>query len=261
MQVMLSISQSSFHFLPEGWESSRSPTVSCLLSSLSPGAGGWSPLTSDRYQWLEVDLGERTRITAVATQGRYGSSDWLTSYLLMFSDTGHNWKQYRQEDSIGVSPHLYSQCSLPLRDQWAASHLVLFDSYKVMRCGTWLRAHGSDKLSHHEFTASFINGEAAALLSGQTCCQTLKLLTEAEETRLRGGVFLWLLFCSTVFTVWFSTEGKLSFYRHCRVATAGRCWGAGGNTKHMLCNVFTHYCEDGINFITVATNNTVIKVL
>ncbi|XP_034468842.1 contactin-associated protein-like 4 [Hippoglossus hippoglossus] len=68
------------------------------------GAGGWSPLTSDRYQWLEVDLGERTRITAVATQGRYGSSDWLTSYLLMFSDTGHNWKQYRQEDSLGSFP-------------------------------------------------------------------------------------------------------------------------------------------------------------
>ncbi|XP_069564962.1 contactin-associated protein-like 4 isoform X1 [Brachyistius frenatus] len=68
------------------------------------GAGGWSPLVSDRYQWLEVDLGERTKITAVATQGRYGSSDWLSSYLLMFSDTGHNWKQYRQEDSIGSFP-------------------------------------------------------------------------------------------------------------------------------------------------------------
>ncbi|KAK2824583.1 hypothetical protein Q5P01_021758 [Channa striata] len=66
------------------------------------GAGGWSPLSSDRYQWLEVDLGGRTQIAAVATQGRYGSSDWLTAYLLMFSDTGHNWKQYRQEDSIGA---------------------------------------------------------------------------------------------------------------------------------------------------------------
>uniref|UniRef100_A0A3B5AXM3 Contactin associated protein like 3 n=1 Tax=Stegastes partitus TaxID=144197 RepID=A0A3B5AXM3_9TELE len=43
-------------------------------------------------------------ITAVATQGRYGSSDWQTSYLLMFSDTGHNWRQYRQEGSIGAFP-------------------------------------------------------------------------------------------------------------------------------------------------------------
>uniref|UniRef100_A0A8C5I9T7 Contactin-associated protein-like 4 n=1 Tax=Gouania willdenowi TaxID=441366 RepID=A0A8C5I9T7_GOUWI len=67
-------------------------------------SGGWSPLVSDRYQWLQVDLGERIQITAIATQGRYGSSDWLTSYLLMFSDTGHNWKQYRQEDSIGFFP-------------------------------------------------------------------------------------------------------------------------------------------------------------
>uniref|UniRef100_A0A671YUM3 Contactin-associated protein-like 4 n=1 Tax=Sparus aurata TaxID=8175 RepID=A0A671YUM3_SPAAU len=73
---------------------------------LSPcaGAGGWSPLVSDRYQWLEVDLGRRTQITAVATQGRYGSSDWLTGYLLMFSDTGHNWRQHRQEDSLGAFP-------------------------------------------------------------------------------------------------------------------------------------------------------------
>lgn len=52
---------------------------------------------------MEVDLGERTQITAVATQGRYGSSDWVTAYQLVFSDTGHNWKQYRQEESVEVS--------------------------------------------------------------------------------------------------------------------------------------------------------------
>ncbi|XP_068599937.1 contactin-associated protein-like 4 [Brachionichthys hirsutus] len=68
------------------------------------GAGGWSPLVSDRYQWLELDLGRRTQITGVATQGRYGSSDWLMAYLLMFSDAGHNWRQHRQEDSLGAFP-------------------------------------------------------------------------------------------------------------------------------------------------------------
>lgn len=60
-------------------------------------------MESNKYQWLEINLGERTEITAIATQGRYGSSDWVTGYQLMFSDTGHNWRQYRQEDSIGVS--------------------------------------------------------------------------------------------------------------------------------------------------------------
>ncbi|XP_036382105.1 contactin-associated protein-like 5 [Megalops cyprinoides] len=63
------------------------------------GAGGWSPSESNKYQWLQIDFGQRTEIRAVATQGRYGSSDWVTSYLLMFSDTGRNWKQYRQEGS------------------------------------------------------------------------------------------------------------------------------------------------------------------
>lgn len=60
-------------------------------------------MDSSKYQWLEIDLGERTEVTAVATQGRYGSSDWVTRYHLMFSDTGHNWKQFQQEGSIGVS--------------------------------------------------------------------------------------------------------------------------------------------------------------
>uniref|UniRef100_A0A8C7I3W2 Contactin-associated protein-like 4 n=1 Tax=Oncorhynchus kisutch TaxID=8019 RepID=A0A8C7I3W2_ONCKI len=86
----------------------ESPLEMLLMSKirlkLCPGncAGGWAPVESNKYQWLEVDLGERTEITAVATQGRYGSSDWVSSFLLMFSDTGRNWKQYRQEDSIGA---------------------------------------------------------------------------------------------------------------------------------------------------------------
>ncbi|XP_058389377.1 contactin-associated protein-like 4 isoform X1 [Diceros bicornis minor] len=68
------------------------------------GAGGWMPLLSDKNQWLQIDLGERVEVTAVATQGGYGSSDWVTSYLLMFSDSGRNWKQYRREDSISGFP-------------------------------------------------------------------------------------------------------------------------------------------------------------
>uniref|UniRef100_A0A8C5K146 Contactin associated protein-like 3 n=1 Tax=Jaculus jaculus TaxID=51337 RepID=A0A8C5K146_JACJA len=68
------------------------------------GAGGWTPLVSNKYQWLQVDLGKRMEVTAVATQGGYGSSDWVTNYLLMFNDGGRNWKQYRQEESIWGLP-------------------------------------------------------------------------------------------------------------------------------------------------------------
>ena len=73
------------------------------------GAGGWSPLVSNQYQWLQIDLGERMEVTAVATQGGYGSSDWVTSYLLMFSDGGRSWKQYQREESIRVCASIEKQ--------------------------------------------------------------------------------------------------------------------------------------------------------
>uniref|UniRef100_A0AAZ3Q9I1 Contactin associated protein 2 n=1 Tax=Oncorhynchus tshawytscha TaxID=74940 RepID=A0AAZ3Q9I1_ONCTS len=67
---------------------------------LSPGAGGWSPQDSDSYPWLQVDLGSRKQVVAVATQGRYSSSDWTTRYRLLYSDTGRNWKPYHQDGNI-----------------------------------------------------------------------------------------------------------------------------------------------------------------
>uniref|UniRef100_A0A8C7XTA9 Contactin associated protein family member 5a n=1 Tax=Oryzias sinensis TaxID=183150 RepID=A0A8C7XTA9_9TELE len=75
----------------------------CLEVSLCvspPGAGGWSPMVTDQNPWLQVDLGEQMEVTAVATQGRHDSWDWVSSYLLLLSDTGRIWKQYRQEDGV-----------------------------------------------------------------------------------------------------------------------------------------------------------------
>ncbi|KAM3862428.1 contactin-associated protein-like 5 [Diretmus argenteus] len=65
------------------------------------GAGGWSPLVTDREPWLQLDLRDRMEVTAVATQGCYDSHDWVSSYLLRYSDNGRAWKQYRQEDGVG----------------------------------------------------------------------------------------------------------------------------------------------------------------
>nr|KAF6410463.1 hypothetical protein HJG63_009007 [Rousettus aegyptiacus] len=95
--LVSALSQASFSSSSE-LSSSHGPGFARL--NRREGAGGWSPLVSNKYQWLQIDLGERMEITAVATQGGYGSSNWVTSYLLMFSDSGRNWKQYRQEDSI-----------------------------------------------------------------------------------------------------------------------------------------------------------------
>ncbi|TRY55799.1 hypothetical protein DNTS_025645 [Danionella cerebrum] len=64
------------------------------------GNGGWSPSDSDTYMWLQVDLRARKQVMAIATQGRYSSSDWTKHYRLLYSDTGSNWKPYRQDGNI-----------------------------------------------------------------------------------------------------------------------------------------------------------------
>uniref|UniRef100_A0A671PPQ5 Contactin-associated protein-like 5 n=1 Tax=Sinocyclocheilus anshuiensis TaxID=1608454 RepID=A0A671PPQ5_9TELE len=65
------------------------------------GGGGWSPESTDRSPWLQVDLKDRMEVTAVATQGRHGSNDWISAYMLLYSDTGRIWKQYMLEDNVG----------------------------------------------------------------------------------------------------------------------------------------------------------------
>uniref|UniRef100_A0A8C7D0Y0 Contactin-associated protein-like 5 n=1 Tax=Oncorhynchus kisutch TaxID=8019 RepID=A0A8C7D0Y0_ONCKI len=41
-------------------------------------------------------------VTAIATQGRSGSSDWVTSFMLLFGDSGLAWKQYGQSEDTGT---------------------------------------------------------------------------------------------------------------------------------------------------------------
>ncbi|KAM4556616.1 contactin-associated protein-like 2 isoform 3-T3 [Fundulus diaphanus] len=64
------------------------------------GAGGWSPLDTDRYQWLQVDLGSRKQVVSIATQGRHRSSDWTSQYRLLYSDTPNNWRPYLKDGNI-----------------------------------------------------------------------------------------------------------------------------------------------------------------
>lgn len=73
------------------------------------GAGGWSPLDTDHYKWLQVDLGSRKEIVGIATQGRYSSSDWTRKYQLIYSDTPKNWRPYLQDGNIWVSKTLQSR--------------------------------------------------------------------------------------------------------------------------------------------------------
>ena len=59
------------------------------------GMGAWCALNNDKNQWLQVDLGRYTTVTRIATQGRSDSSQWVTKYLLQYSDDGVNFLWYK----------------------------------------------------------------------------------------------------------------------------------------------------------------------
>ncbi|XP_066019015.1 uncharacterized protein [Pocillopora verrucosa] len=69
------------------------------LTRNSQKQGGWTALTDDRNQWLQVDLNTFARVTVVATQGRNGFKEWVTKYSLQYSDDGVTFTFYKEPDS------------------------------------------------------------------------------------------------------------------------------------------------------------------
>ncbi|XP_070535505.1 contactin-associated protein-like 2 isoform X2 [Ptychodera flava] len=78
----------------------RSPYFARL--NRNEGGGGWTAATQNTDQYLSIDLGAQTEITAVATQGRSGSSEWVTQYSLEYSSDGELWNDYTERGSRKV---------------------------------------------------------------------------------------------------------------------------------------------------------------
>ena len=62
-------------------------------------SGAWTAYANDANQWLQVDLGGYyTRVTRVATQGRYGIwPQWVTEYKLQYSQDEVTFQYYREQ--------------------------------------------------------------------------------------------------------------------------------------------------------------------
>ena len=63
--------------------------------------GSWSASQNNANQWIQVDLiGQLTRVTGIATQGRYSQNDiyqWVTSYNLQYSNDGVSFQYYTEQ--------------------------------------------------------------------------------------------------------------------------------------------------------------------
>ena len=73
------------------------------FQTVGNNAGGWSALTSDANQWLQVDFGSYTHVTQVATQGVNGVDEWVTRYKLQYSDNGVMYEFYQKTGNTSVT--------------------------------------------------------------------------------------------------------------------------------------------------------------
>lgn len=96
--------------LPLGSQDGRLPDSSFTATSSSisreafkarlHGQFAWRPRKMDSNEYLVVNFGTRMIITAVATQGRRASREYVTLYALQYSDNGMNWFYYTDGNKI-----------------------------------------------------------------------------------------------------------------------------------------------------------------
>ena len=58
--------------------------------------GAWCAGTSDKSQYLQVDLGKEMTLSGVATQGQIDEANWVATYSIQHSKDGTNWKDYKE---------------------------------------------------------------------------------------------------------------------------------------------------------------------
>lgn len=74
----------------------RNLSVSFFLFLSGSYAGGWVSKTNDLFQFLQVDLGNVTTVTVIATQGHSVNQWWVKTYTLDYKKEDENFTAYGQ---------------------------------------------------------------------------------------------------------------------------------------------------------------------
>ena len=58
-------------------------------------SGGWTSQVRDVHQWLQVDLGAKTEVTGIQTQGRQDRFQWVRSFTISYCSNGTTYTPYQ----------------------------------------------------------------------------------------------------------------------------------------------------------------------
>ena len=89
------------------------------LATTQRPVAAWCAAHSNVHQHVQVDFGEITRVTGVATQGRGDNyQQWVTAYKIMYSNDKRVWKYYREDNEDKVSLAFREVLHLYIHDTW-----------------------------------------------------------------------------------------------------------------------------------------------
>ena len=88
------------------WDKNHAPWCGRLnIVASARKKGAWSAKKNNRRQWLQVNMGQRTSIRRILTQGRQDYNQWVTSYIVFYSNNGVKFKPYRRKGRVQVRYH------------------------------------------------------------------------------------------------------------------------------------------------------------
>ena len=97
--------------------------------------GGWSALTNDEHQWLQIKFSQIYQVSGVASQGSSDDTQWVTTYKLEYSTDGSTWIYYPQVRGLThqISPYhinweLEQKRRRRLRKRRRRVHVFIFSS-------------------------------------------------------------------------------------------------------------------------------------
>ena len=76
--------------------------------------GSWAVSTNNEFQYFEVNFGDWTQVTKVATQGRQDGAWWTKSYSLAYSYDGVFFEDYKEDNVVKVTTILFLILQLQL---------------------------------------------------------------------------------------------------------------------------------------------------
>lgn len=64
--------------------------------------GGWSARRNNRRQYIQFDLRRPFRVVKVVTQGRYDARQWVTRFVISYSQDKYRWIRYKHYGRVKV---------------------------------------------------------------------------------------------------------------------------------------------------------------